>query len=90
VLKQEDLWMKWIYPVNVVHDANYWLAHKDLLKGNYLPELLRTVFCKKTKIATGDNLGCELVVSDRWKGKEKIFEKETVWDKQKNEWIWSP
>jgi len=48
------------------------------------------VFCKKTKIATGDNLGCELVVSDRWKGKEKIFEKETVWDKQKNEWIWSP
>jgi uracil-DNA glycosylase family 4 len=88
LLKREGLWMKWIYPVNVVHDANYWIAHKDLLKGNYLPELLRTVFCKKTKIATGDNLGCELVVSDRWKGKEKIFEKETVWNNDLQEWVW--
>ena len=89
LLKREGLWMRWIYPVNVVHDANYWIAHKDLLKGNYLPELLRTVFCKSTKIATGDNLGCELVVSDRWKGKEKIFEKETVWNNELNEWVWS-
>jgi uracil-DNA glycosylase family 4 len=88
LLKQEGLWMKWIYPVNVVHDANYWIAHKDLLEGDYLPELLRTVFCKKTKIATGDNLGCEMVVSDRWKGKQKIFEKETVWNQEKNEWVW--
>jgi uracil-DNA glycosylase family 4 len=89
ILKQEKLWMRWIYPVNVVHDANYWVAHKDLFQGNYLPELLRTVFCKKTKIATGDNLGCELVVSDRWKGKNKIFEKETVWSDEKKEWIWA-
>jgi hypothetical protein len=89
VLQQEKLWMKWIYPVNVVHDANYWIAHKDLLKGDYLPELLRTVFCKKTKIATGDNLGCELVVSDRWKGKQKFFEKETIWDASHNEWVWA-
>jgi uracil-DNA glycosylase family 4 len=88
LLKREGLWMKWIYPVNVVHDANYWIAHKDLLKGNYLPELLRTVFCKKTKIATGDNLGCELVISDRWKGKEKIFEKETIWNNELQEWVW--
>jgi DNA polymerase len=90
VLKDEGLWMKWIYPVNVVHDANYWIAHKDLMKGNYLPELLRYVFCKGTKIATGDNLGCELVVSDRWKGKEKVFEKETVWNEQTQEWDWAP
>ena len=89
ILKDEGLWMKYIYPVNVVHDANYWVAHKDLMKGDYLPELLRTVFCKQTKIATGDNLGCELVVSDRWKGKQKFFEKETVWNKEKQEWIWS-
>ena len=89
LLKREGLWMRWIYPVNVVHDANYWIAHKDLLKGNYLPELLRTVFCKKTKIATGDNLGCELVISDRWKGKEKVFEKETIWNNDLQEWVWS-
>ncbi len=90
LLKKEGLWMKWIYPVNVVHDANYWIAHKDLMKGNYLPELLRYVFCKGTKIATGDNLGCELVVSDRWKGKEIFFSKETVWDYNTNEWVWAP
>jgi len=88
ILKDEGLWMKYIYPVNVVHDANYWVAHKDLMNGNYLPEILRYVFCDYTKIATGDNLGCELVVSDRWKGK-KIFEKETVWNKSKQTWEWA-
>jgi uracil-DNA glycosylase family 4 len=88
-LKSEGLWMKYIYPVNVVHDANYWIAHKDLMKDNYLPEILRHVFCDYTRIATGDKLGCELVVSDRWKGKKKFFEKETVWNNQTQSWDWS-
>lgn len=88
VLKKEGLWMKYVYPVNTVHDAGYWIAHKDLRKDNYLPEILKYVFCHQTKLATGDNVGCELVISDRWKGKEKYFEKETQWDFEKGIWVW--
>lgn len=87
-LKQDNVWMKYCYPVNVVHDANYWLIHKDLMNDNYFPEICKQYFTKEVKIATGDNLGMEMVVADRWKGKEKIFSKETKWDFTSKTWNW--
>lgn len=88
LMKKEGLWMKYIYPVNTVHDAGYWVVHKDLVKDDYIQEMLKYIFCHKTYLATNDNVGCELVISDRWKGKEKIFEKETAWNFEKNIWEW--
>jgi uracil-DNA glycosylase family 4 len=88
ILKKENLWMNYVYPVNTVHDAGYWAVHKDLTKDNYIQEVLKHVFCHQTKLATGDNVGCELAVMDRWKGKQKIFENETVWNFEKNVWEW--
>jgi uracil-DNA glycosylase family 4 len=88
ILKKDGLWMSYVYPVNTVHDAGYWAVHKDLIKDDYIQEVLKYVFCNKTKLATGDNVGCELSITDRWKGKEKIFEKETAWNFEKNLWEW--
>jgi hypothetical protein len=88
ILKKEDLWMNYVLPVNTVHDAGYWMVHKDLIKDNYIQETLKHVFCEKTKLATGDNVGCELSISDRWKGKEKIFDNETMWNFNANKWEW--
>lgn len=88
LLKRENLWMRYVYPVNTVHDAGYWAIHKDLLEGNYIQEMLKYVFCHQTKLATGDNVGCELAIMDRWKGKEKVFEKETAWNFEKGLWEW--
>lgn len=88
ILKKEGLWMKYIYPVNTVHDAGYWKVHKDLTKDNYIQEVLKHVFCHQTTLATGDNVGCELAIMDRWKGKQKVFENETVWNFEKNIWEW--
>ena len=88
ILKKENLWMNYVYPVNTVHDAGYWAVHKDLTKDNYIQEVLKHVFCHQTKLATGDNVGCELAIMDRWKGKQKIFENETVWNFEKNTWEW--
>lgn len=87
-LKKDNLWMKYIYPVNVVHDANYWIIHKDIMKDMYFPEVCKQYFTKDVKIATGDNLGMEMVVSDRWKGKEKFFSKETKWNFKTKTWDW--
>ena len=87
-LKKDKLWMKYIYPVNVVHDANYWIIHKDVMKDGYFPEVCKQYFTKEVKIATGDNLGMEMVVSDRWKGKEKVFAKETKWNFKTRSWDW--
>lgn len=87
-LIKDGLWMKYIYPVNVVHDANYWIIHKDLMNDSYFPEVCKHFFTNEVKIATGDNLGMEMVVSDRWKGKEKIFTKETKWNFQTKKWEW--
>jgi uracil-DNA glycosylase family 4 len=86
--KKDKIWLKYIYPVNVVHDANYWIIHKDLMKDMYFPELCKQYFTKDVKIATGDNLGMEMVVSDRWKGKEKVFAKETKWNTKTKSWDW--
>lgn len=88
ILKKENIWMKYIYPINTVHDAGYWAVHKDLVKGDYIQELLKYVFCHQTKLATGDTVGCELAIMDRWKGKNKVFEKETAWNFEKNIWEW--
>lgn len=87
-LKKTGDWMKWIKPINCVHDANYWIVHKDMMKDNYFPEVCRNYFTKEVKIATGDNLGIEMVVADRWKGKEKVFDNETVWDPKGKCWNW--
>lgn len=87
-LKKDGVWMKWVKPINCVHDANYWLVHKDMMKDNYFPEVCRNFFTKEVKIATGDCLGIEMVVADRWKGKEKIFDNETVWDYDSKCWNW--
>ena len=87
-LKRDNNWMRWCYPVNVVHDANYWLVHKDMMKDNYFPEICKNYFTDEVRIATGDALGIEMVVNDRWKGKEKIFDNETVWDFENKCWNW--
>lgn len=87
-LKKDGLWMKYVMPVNVVHDANYWVIHKDLMKDMYFPEVCKQIFTKDVKIATGDNLGIEMVVNDRWKGKEKVFAKETKWNFETKVWEW--
>ena len=86
--KKQNEWMKWLYPVTTVHDANYWMIHKDLMKDNYFPEITKEYFTNKVKIVTGDNLGMEIVISDCWKGKEKHFSKETKWDWNTNSWTW--
>jgi uracil-DNA glycosylase family 4 len=86
-MKSQDLWMKYVYPVNTVHDAIYLAVHKDLLDGNYIQEVMKEVFCDQTRLATGDSVGCEIVISDRWKG-PKIFEKETKWNFDTSKWDW--
>lgn len=88
-LKKTGDWMKWIFPVNVVHDANYWVIHKDVMKDSFFQEVCKNYFTKEVKIATGDNLGMEMVVSDRWKGKQKIFAAETKWNFQTKSWDWA-
>lgn len=87
-MQEDGVWNKYIFPVNVVHDANYWVIHKDLMNDDYFPEICKQYFTKEVKIATGDNLGMEMVVADCWKGKNKIFSKETKWNFQKKEWEW--
>jgi uracil-DNA glycosylase len=88
LLEKEGLWMKYVYPVNTVHDAGYWTIHKDLIKDNYIQEVLKHVFCHQTTLVTGDNVGCEMVIADRWKGKNKIFENETKWNNKTQSWEW--
>lgn len=87
-LVKDKVWNKYIFPVNSVHDASYWIHHKDLLADNYFPEVCKSYFTKECKIATGDNLGMEMVVADRWKGKEKFFSNETAWDFEARQWKW--
>lgn len=87
-LQKERLWMDKVIPVNSVHDASYWIIHKDLLKDNYFPELAKYYFTEGCRIATGDRLGMEMVVADRWKGKEVVFSKETKWDFENRTWLW--
>jgi hypothetical protein len=87
-LVKEGVWMKWIKPVNSVHDAAYYLVHKDVMKDNWFPEVCKNYFTKECKIATGDTLGMEMSVGDRWKCKEEAFHGETVWDFNNKCWNW--
>jgi len=95
--QKDGVWMKWIKPCNTIHDAHHWLLHKDLMKDNYYPEVVKQYFTKDVSIVTGDKLGIELTIEDRWKGDESIFEAETMWDFQAGElslihisepWVW--
>ena len=85
---KDGIWMKQLIPVNSVHDASYWIVHKDLMKDNYFPELARYFFTQHCRLATGDRLGIEMQVADRWKGKHDVFHNETKWDFEKNAWFW--
>jgi uracil-DNA glycosylase family 4 len=85
---KDKVWMKLIKPINCVHDASQWVVHKDLLKDNYFPEVCKQYFTKEISIATGDNLGIEMYVGDRWKGKEVILAKETKWSFERKCWEW--
>lgn len=87
-LVKQKLWLKYCYPVNSVHDACYWIIHQDLLKDNYFPEVCKYYFTEKCRIATGDKLGIEMSVADRWKGKHEVFHGETKWDFKTKQWIW--
>jgi len=86
--QKEGLWNKYIFPVNSVHDAAYHIVHKDVMKDNYFPEVAKYYFSKHCKLVTGDNLGMEMSVADRWKGKNEVFHGETVWDFQNKCWNW--
>jgi len=85
---KDRLWNKYIFPVDSVHDAAYHILHKDLIKDNYFPEVMKYYFTKHCKIVTGDNLGMEMSVADRWKGKEEVFHGETVWNYNAKSWDW--
>jgi uracil-DNA glycosylase family 4 len=87
-LVKENAWMRMVYPVNSVHDASYFLVHKDAMQNNWFPEVCKHFFTKECKIATGDNLGMEMSVSSRWKAKEEIFHGETAWDFDNKCWVW--
>lgn len=86
--QDDKVWLKYIKPINCVHDAAHWLVHKDLMKDNYFPEVCKHYFTKEVKIVTGDNLGMEIFVGDCWKGKEKIFTKETKYNFKDKCWDW--
>jgi uracil-DNA glycosylase family 4 len=87
-LKKDGLWLKYVSPINLVHDDIQFIIDKGMLKDNYFPEVLKYYMCEYTKIASGDTLGAEVTISDRWKGKEKLFSNETKWDYSQNKWIW--
>jgi len=83
---KDGLWMKHIKPCNIVHDDLQFLLKEDLMKDNYFPEVIRYYMTNKVKLASGDNLGCELNVGTCWKDKNPIYSKETIW--HNNEWVW--
>lgn len=83
--KQQGEWNKWIYVVSQVHDAHYLIAHKDMLKDDYLKAVMFAYFSKLTPIATGDYVGVDMVFSDRWKGANVIWEGKSKW--KNNTWV---
>lgn len=87
-LQKAKLWMDYVIPVNSVHDAGYWLVHKDLMRDDFFPNFMKYHFTDGCRIVTGDSLGMEITVSDRWKGKEVVFQKETKWDFEHKVWNW--
>jgi hypothetical protein len=88
-LQKEKLWGKYVFGVNSVHDASYHLVHKDLMKDNFFPEVCRYFFTDYCSCVTGDKLGMEMVVGDRWKPKENVaFHGETAWNSKDKKWEW--
>ena len=87
-LQKDGVWNKYAFPVNSVHDASYFVIHKDLMKDNYFPEITKHYFTKECKLATGDNLGMEMNVGMRWKDKHPVFSKETAWNQIGKCWDW--
>jgi hypothetical protein len=85
---KDNLWNKYIYPVNVVHDATYHVIHKDLMKDNYFPEVMKYYFTDHCKLVTGHTSGMEMAVADRWKSKQEIFHGETAWNFNTSSWDW--
>ena len=85
-LKRDKVWGKYVHNTMYIHDATYYTAHKDLRKDNYLPALIEQIFCHDVKMATGENLGMEMSVSDRWKG-EHLYDRETKWSFEKGLWV---
>jgi len=87
---KDKVWMKYVKPVNSVHDAAYWIIHKDLMKDDYFQEVCKHYFTQHCRIATGDRLGMEMKIADRWKADKKhtVFSKETVWDFKNHHWKW--
>ncbi len=87
-MKKDGVWLKYCFPVNTVHDAAYHIIHEDLMKDNYFPELCKEFFTDRIRIATGDALGMEMSIADRWKGKDVLFHGETAWDFDTKQWNW--
>ena len=87
-LKRDNIWNRYVKQCATVHDSAMYLVHKDLFKDDYFPELFKQIFCHDVRMVTGDPVGMEMEVSDCWKGKNKIFSRETKWDFDKNCWTW--
>ncbi|CAK0748579.1 hypothetical protein CCP3SC5AM1_1520009 [Gammaproteobacteria bacterium] len=87
-LQKDNVWNRYVYGVNSVHDASYHIVHKDLMKDNYFPSICKYYFTDKCRCVTGDALGMEMSVGERWKGKEEVFHGETVWNFQTKTWDW--
>lgn len=83
--KQENEWNKWVRPVCYVHDASYLTFHKDLMKDDYMQNVMLYSFCN-TPTPLGKAPGMELTIGDRWKGKNNVFEAKTKWNKEREEW----
>jgi len=78
-LKHQKEWLKWIYPANGCHDSHQLVLHKDLLKGNYIQEVVAAMFSKITPISTGDFVGVEMDVASYWKG-PAVWAGKTKWN----------
>jgi len=87
-LQKDNVWKRYIFPVNSVHDASYNLVHKDMLKDNYFQEICKSFFTDKCRCITGDSLGMEMSVSERWKGDHEVFHGETTWNFSTKKWDW--
>jgi uracil-DNA glycosylase family 4 len=86
---KDKLWNTYVFPANVVHDATYHIVHKDTMKDNYFPEVMKYYFTKHCKLVTGHTSGMEMVVAERWKAKSEVFHNETVWDFNNKCWNWA-
>lgn len=78
-LKHQNEWLKWVFPANGCHDSHQLVVHKDLLKDNYIQEVVAAMFSKITPISTGDFVGVEMDVASYWKG-PAVWAGKTKWN----------